>query len=132
MAGTSSLAPDIGRAARGSVRRLGGALIGFSALAVAISGAVALTIINDNLHKDPSLADKMSSAALAIVRNRIVVASFTLPALVCGLAMLTRRMSPAAAWLCIACSVMSLLATLALVLYAFLAMVAPLYQYEPL
>jgi hypothetical protein len=103
-----------------------------SALGVALIGWVTLHLVADNLDKSPDLASRMSAAGRMIVERRAWLAVACLPPLIAAAITLAKRPSAATRWLCFIISELWLLLLLALVLYAFIASLAPLYEYQPL
>lgn len=103
-----------------------------SAAAVAVLGLLTLGFISENLSKSPDVAAQMAGSARWIVDKRVWLPVLCVPSIVLAVIAMTRRSSASARWLSFIVAELWLLIVFGAVLYAFIASLAPAYQYQPL
>ena len=103
-----------------------------SGIGVAVLGFIALGLVAANLEESPDIAAQMARSARWIVDHRTWVPLLCAPPIALAVRALARRSSSSARWLSFIVAELWLLIVFGAVLYAFIASLAPAYQYQPL
>lgn len=113
--------------------RVAGMGLVISAPLVALMTGVALWLLARIASDPPYPADEIPAAARAIVAWRLAVPWLALPALVCAVVLLRRRRGGhGATWTLVLVGSLCLIPPVAIVLYVFIALLAPMYSYRPI
>ena len=112
-----------------SARMAGGALVVTGAVLGAL-GYVILHLLEIMLTKRGTDYPLPSGTALFCIEKPWWILLAALPAIICGVLLVRFKPKPALAW--IGLGVLLVLVPLAMILYCFIAVIAPLYQMQPL
>lgn len=110
--------------------RLAGVGLIITSLFVAVLGYVILHFCSMILSKRGADYDDPSAFVLACIEHPWWTIIAALPALVCGIALMKFKPKPRVLWIMI--GALAALAPLAVILYCFIMLLAPLYQVQPL
>ena len=112
--------------------RVKGGFIIISSLSVGLLAWLVLSIIAENLRKNPDVIKGLPGLVNQCIAHRALVPLAALPALACGVMLLPKDRSRPTGWLLILAATAWLFGLFGLILYCFVSFLAPLYQYQPL
>jgi hypothetical protein len=114
--------------------RAGGFFVIITSLGIAVIGSILLSILAENLRKNPEFREDIAPAAPSFLDARGWLPLLMLPALAmgCALAFAPRRLGGSGRWLLLILGNIWLLCAFLTLLWVFLSFVAPLYQMKPL
>src|ERR1043165_8313495 len=112
--------------------RVKGIFIIIGGVAVGFIGWFALSALAINLQKNPETMKDIAPLAVDFIQRRWLLPVLAIPVLVGGVFLAVSKTTRAASWLIFIVSMLWLLGLFGIVLFCFIAFLAPLYQYHPL